>query len=52
MIIIIISRLAQREYKTRQDWVVKVISWELCKKIQFDHTNKWYMHNQESVLEK
>ena len=23
----------------------------MCKKFKFDHTNKWYMHNQESVLE-
>ena len=25
------SKLAQREYKTRHDWVEKVIHWELCK---------------------
>ena len=25
------SKLAQREYKTRHDWVRKVIHWELCK---------------------
>ena len=29
----------------------KVIHWKLCKKFKFDHTNKWYMHNPESVLE-
>ena len=23
----------------------------LCKKSKFDHTNKWYMHKMESVLE-
>ena len=45
------SKLAQKEYKTRHDWVEKVIHWELCKKLKFDHTNKWYMHNPESVLE-
>ena len=28
----------------------KVIHWELCKKFKFDHTNKWYMLNPESVL--
>ena len=33
-----------------QDWVGKVIDWELCKKLKFDYTNKWYMHNPESVL--
>ena len=33
------------------DWVGKVIHRELCKNFKFDHTNKWYMHNPESVLE-
>ena len=35
---------------TRNDWVAKVIHWELCKKLKFDHKSKWYMHNPESVL--
>ena len=46
------SKLAQNEYKTRHDWVDKVIHWEMCKKFKFDHTNKWYMHNPAPVLEK
>ena len=29
----------------------KVIHWELCKKLKFDHMNKWCMHNPKSVLE-
>ena len=41
----------QKEFKTRHDWVEKVIHRELCKKFKFDHTNKWYMHNPESVPE-
>ena len=45
------SELVQKEYKTRQDWVGKVIHWELCKKFKFNYTNKWYMHNPEAVLE-
>ena len=45
------SKLAQREYKARHDWVDKVIHWEMCKKLKFDHTNKWYMHNPAPVLE-
>ena len=45
------SKLAQKEYKTRHEWVGKVIHWKLCKKFIFDHTNKWYMPNPESVLE-
>ena len=46
------SNLAQKKYKTRHVRVGKVIHWELCKKLKFDHTNKWYMHNPESVQEK
>ena len=45
------SKLAHKEYKARHDWVGKVIHWEICKKIKFDHANKWYMHNLEPVLE-
>ena len=41
------SKLAQKDYKTRHDWVDKVIHWEMCKKFKFDH-----MHNPAAVLEK
>ena len=43
------NKLAQKEYKTRHDWMGKAIHRKLCKKFQFDRTNKWYMHN-PSVL--
>ena len=42
--------LAQRKYKTRHDGVGKVISKELCKKLKFYDTSKWYKHKSESVL--
>ena len=45
------SKLAQKEYKARQVWVSKVIHWEMCKKFQFYHTNKWYIHNPAPLLE-
>ena len=45
------SKLEQKEYKTRHDWVGKVIHWEICKKFKFDHTNKWYMHSPAPLLE-
>ena len=45
------SKLAQKEYKARHDWVGKMIHWEMCKKFRFDHTNKWYLHNPALVLE-
>ena len=50
-IISVYNKLAQKEYKTRHCWVGKVIHWEVCKKLKFDHTSKWYMHNPESVLD-
>ena len=40
-----------KEYKTTYDCMDKVILCELCKKLKFDHTNKWYMHNPASLME-
>ena len=45
------SKLAQKEFKTRHNWVGKVIHWEMCKKFKCDHTNKWYMYNPAPVPE-
>ena len=45
------SKFAQKKYKTRHDWMGKVIHWEMCKKVKFDNTNKWYMHNSALVKE-
>ena len=45
------SKLAQKKFKTRHDWVGKVIDQELCKRLKFDPTTKRYMHKTESVLE-
>ena len=45
------SKLAQKEYKTRHNWVDKMIDWELWKYSKFDHSNKLYVHNLEFVLE-
>ena len=44
-------KLAQKEDKARHDWIGLVIHWDMCKKFQFDRTNKWYMHNPPPVLE-
>ena len=38
-------------YKARHHWEGKFIHGELCKNFKFDYTNKWYMHNTETVLE-
>ena len=37
------------KFKTIHDVVEKSIHWELCKKLIFDHTAKWYMQKPESV---
>ena len=45
------SKLAQKEYNIRYDWVKKVINKKLCNKFKFDHTNKWYIHKPVLVRE-
>ena len=44
-------KLAQKEYKTRLDWVDKVIHLESWNKFKLDHANKWYIHYLESIME-
>ena len=43
------SKLAQKEYKTRHDWVGMVIHRKLCNKLMLDPTNKWYMRREGYV---
>ena len=45
------SKLSQKAYKTRHDLVVKFIHWKLCKRLKFNHINKWYSHKEKSLLE-
>ena len=45
------QKLAQKECETRYHYLEKLIHWELCKKLKFDHTNKWEINKPESVLE-
>ena len=42
------SKLAQKEYNTRHEWLGKVVNEELSKRLKYDHTTKWYMHKPES----
>ena len=37
------NKLVHKEFKTRHDSVGKMIHWELCKKLKFDHTTKWQL---------
>ena len=39
-----------KQEQTRRNWL-EVIHLELCNIFKFDYTKKWYVHNQESVLE-
>ena len=41
------NKQVQKEFKTRNDWVGKVISWELSKKLKFKHITKWICTNQK-----
>ena len=45
------KKLAQKDYKIRHGLVGKVIRWELCKRLKFDHSIKCYMHNPVSIQE-
>ena len=45
------SKLAQKEYNARHNWVGRGIHWEMWRKFKFDRTNKWHMHNPAPVLE-
>ena len=45
------SKLAQKDDKTRHDWVDKVVHKKLSKKLKSSRTNKWFMHKPDSVTE-
>ena len=45
------SKPAEKKFKSKHDWVGKVIMWELCITLRFDQAEKWYMHKPESVRE-
>ena len=43
------QQISTKEYKTRYDWVGKVIHWELYKKLKFDHTIRLMVFAQTSI---
>ena len=45
------SKMAQKEFKRRHDWVGKKIHWEVCLKYGFDVKSKWYEHEPETTME-
>ena len=45
------EKLAQRDYKRRHDNVAKKVHWDLCWKHGLQHSDKWYEHTPEGVVE-
>ena len=45
------SKMAQREYKRRHDWVGRRVHWDVCKKYGIEVNDKWYQHEPCSVIE-
>ena len=45
------NKLAQKEYKRRQDNIAELVHWKLCCKYDIDRSKKWYEHQPESVVE-
>ena len=45
------EKLAQKEYKRRHDNVARKVHWDFCKKNGLEHTEKWYEHIPEGVVE-
>ena len=45
------SKLAQREYKRRHDWVGRRVHWEVYKIHDIEERDKWYEHDAVPVAE-
>ena len=45
------EKLAEKEYKRRHDNVAKEVQWDFCKKNGLEHTEKWYKHVPEGVVQ-
>ena len=45
------SKVTHKKYKSRHDWMGKMIHWELRKRLEFDVAFKWNMYKPGSILE-
>jgi len=45
------SKMAQKEYKRRHDWMGKKIHWEVCRNYGLETKAKWYEHEPQAVCE-
>ena len=45
------SKLAQRENRRKHGSVARMVHWKLCKKFNLEKSEKWYLHNHQTVTE-
>ena len=45
------SKMAQKEYKRRHDWIGRKVHWEVCRKYGIDTKDRWYEHEPQSACE-
>ena len=45
------SKLAQRKYKRMHGNVARMVHWKLCEKFNLQKSEKWYLHNPQTVSE-
>ena len=45
------SKLAPREYKRRHDSVARMVHQKLCEKLNLKKSEKWYLHNPQTIRE-
>ena len=45
------ENLAQKEYKRRHDNMANEVHWDFCKKNGLKHTEQWYEHIPEGIVE-
>ena len=45
------TKLAMKEYKRRHDCVARALHWDLLRQNGFHHSDKWYQHEPEAVVE-
>ena len=45
------EKLVQKEYKRRHGNVAKKVHWDICKKNDLEHSEKWYEHAPEGAVE-
>ena len=45
------EKLAQKDYKRRQNNVAKKVHWDICKKKRLEHSEKWYEHALKVAVE-